>query len=288
VEIERLARESGRWETVASAIRMRAWDFVDDEPDSALPFISAAAEVAAAHGLVEQGGWSDYMLAEVHLSAGRWQEAIEAGLRAIELGEGSGYHRVVVRSWFVLLPIARAQGRADLIEQAFPRFAERARVKHESDSFYARIVATATHLHCAAVGLEPPFVPDVSERLPCFDMDQSGPSWLAGVETVVGTWLAAGELDGVDEALGRMRARLAAGPSTVLSRATEALLRARLALARAETETAAAAAGEAVAVTDGRAPWWRAKAIRVLDQAGAAQPSLLAEADAIEARLGIP
>jgi tetratricopeptide (TPR) repeat protein len=97
LDIERLAREAGRWETVAGAIRTQAWEFVDDEPDRALPVIAAAAEVATAHGLVEASGWADYMRAEVHLSAGRWDQAIEAGLRAIELGERSGYHRVVVR-----------------------------------------------------------------------------------------------------------------------------------------------------------------------------------------------
>ena len=211
VEIERLARNAGRWEAVANATRMQAWEHLDDEPGRALPLISAAAEVAAAHGLVEDSGWADYMLAEAHMCAGRWEESVEAGLRAIELGERSGYHRVVVRSWFVLLPIARAQGRRDLIEQAFPRFEQRARLKHEADSYYARIAATATHLHFAALGLEPGFVPDIAERLPCFDMDHGGPSWVAGLETVGDAWLRAGELEAVEEALARMRMSLSSG-----------------------------------------------------------------------------
>ncbi|MGZ4408119.1 MAG: hypothetical protein ACXVY6_04905 [Gaiellaceae bacterium] len=37
-----------------------------------------------------------------------------------------------------------------------------------------------------------------------------------------------------------------------------------------------------------RAPWWRSKAIRVLEQAGAAEPAQLKEARSIEAHLGIP
>jgi hypothetical protein len=84
-----------------------------------------------------------------------------------------------------------------------------------------------------------------------------------------------------------MRTRLAAGPSTVLSRSTEAILRSRLALARADVETAMAAAEEALAETAGRAPWWRAKAIRVLERAGAANAHLVDEARSIERRLGI-
>ena len=195
--------------------------------------ISAASEVATAYGLLEDGAWADYALAEAQMSAGRWEESIASGLRAIDLGEQHGYHRVVVRSWFVLMPIARAQARTDLIEQAFPRFEQRARMKHEADSFYARIVATATHLHFAALGLEPPFVPDVAERLPCFDMDQGGASWVAAVETVVDVWLAAGELDAVEEALTRMRASLRVLEHRPGAR-TEAILRARLAFARGD------------------------------------------------------
>jgi tetratricopeptide (TPR) repeat protein len=266
---------------------MRAWDFLDDEPDRALPLVSESGEIATAHGLVEAGGWADYMRAEAHMSAGRWAEAIEAGLRAVELGEERGYHRVVVRSWFALLPIARAQGREDLIRKAFPRFEERARLRHEADSYYARIVATATHLHFAAVGLEPGFVPDIPDRLHCFEMDHGGPSWLAGIETVVESWLDAGELRGVEQALDRMRMRLEAAPSTALARAAEAILRARLLLAQDRFEQAVTAAEHALAETDGRAPWWRAKAIRILERAGMAGGPLVDEATSIETSLGI-
>jgi tetratricopeptide (TPR) repeat protein len=285
--IEELARGSGRWETMAGAIRSRAFAYVDDEPDRALPLVEAAAEVAGAYGLVEAGGWADYMRAEAHMSAGRWEEALAAGLRAIEVGEAHGYHRVVVRSWFTVLPVARAQGREDLIQQAFPRFESRARIGHEADSYYARIVATATHLHFAAFGLEPAFVPNVEARLPCFDMDHGTPSWVAGIETVVGAWVDAGELAAAHQALDRMRARLSRGHATHLARATEALLRARLLLARGEDSGAVAEAERALAATAASAPWWRAKAIRILQQAGAAAEPLVDEAKSIEARLGI-
>src|SRR5207253_374576 len=74
------------------------------------------------------------------------------------------------------------------------------------DSYYARIVVTATHLHLAAAGLEPPVVPRVEERLPSFDLDHAGPSWLAAIEIVVGSWLDAGDYEGAGLALDRMRA----------------------------------------------------------------------------------
>src|SRR5580765_252395 len=41
--------------------------------------------------------------------------------------------------------------------------------------------------------------PRVRDDDASFDLDHSGPSWLAGVETVVGTWLRAGENDGTQE-----------------------------------------------------------------------------------------
>jgi hypothetical protein len=282
--IENLAREAGRWEMVASAIRTRGFQYLDDEPERALPLVDAATEVAVAQGLLEGRGWADYLRAEAHLSSGRWDEAIEAGLSAIELGETHDYHRVVVRSWFVLLPIASAQGRGDLIRQACPRF--EARRGREPDSYYARIVATAVQLHFAAAGLVPPFVPEVAKRLSSFDLDHSGPSWFAGVETIVDAWLHASDYDGTQLALDRMRARLEVGRPTGLARGVEALLRASLLLARGEADGAVAQANSALAVI--RAPWWRAKAIRVLERAGAAETLQLDEVRSIEARLGIP
>jgi ATP/maltotriose-dependent transcriptional regulator MalT len=118
-------------------------------------------------------------------------------------------------------------------------------------------------------------------------MDHTGPSWLAGIETVVGSWLAVGELEGVEQALERMRTRLETAPSTSLARATEAILRGRLLLAQGRPEQAVAAAGHALTESAGRAPWWRAKAIRILDHAGAADGSLIDEATSSEMSLGI-
>ena len=101
-------------------------------------------------------------------------------------------------------------------------------------------------------------------------------------------WLESGDHDSVAEALDRMHARLVSERSTALARATEALLRARLLLARGENDDAAAAAERALGELGDRAPWWRAKTIRVLERAGTASPDLLEEARTIETRLGIP
>ena len=283
LEVEAIARRLGRWDTVVRSLSVQAGMRVDDDPDAALPLEETAAKVCAARGLVEMAAWCDYGRAEAQFCAGRWDEAIEAGLQAVEAGEAHDFHRVVVRSWFVLLPIARARGCADLVTRGYPRFATRRDL--EQPSPYARIVSTAAHLHFAAQGLEEAFVPDIQERLVSFDLDHAGPSWLASVDTVVGTWLNVGDLDSAEFALDRMRTRNAQG-SSQLGRATEAILRARLLALRGDAEAAGEAERVLAALGD-RAPWWRRKAIRVLEDVGAASAALAREARAIDAQLGL-
>ena len=118
-------------------------------------------------------------------------------------------------------------------------------------------------------------------------MDHTGPSWVAAIEAVVEAWIRAGRFDGAEEALDRMRSRLAIDQQPRLALAAEALLRAPLLLAPGQEEPAAAEAERALAETAECAPWWRTKAIRALEQVGTASAALLDEATTIEARLGI-
>jgi class 3 adenylate cyclase len=272
--LARIGRERGRFDVVAAALRNRAAFDWDDNPRASLPVIDEAAEVARVYGLVEATGWAGYSRTEAHLSSGDWDSALTAGLDAVDFAEARNLYRVVVRSWFTVRPIAVARGRSDLLERAFDRFAARRGV--EPDSPYARIVTTAMHLSFADAGLEPPFVPGVAERLQSFELDQATPSWLAGVETIIDAWLAAGDLDGAEAALERMRASVTLRSSTKLAIATESLLRARLLMRRGRDEEAQHAARAAL-VTE--APWWRAKVYRLLGDP---------KADEIERELGIP
>src|SRR5882762_6087110 len=100
----------------------------------------------------------------------------------LAVAERHRFDRVAVRTWFVLLPLARVRERDDLIGEASQFFATR--MSTTPRSHYARVISTAAHLHFAALGLEPAFVPDVESRLPSFDLDHDGPSWLAAVETL--------------------------------------------------------------------------------------------------------
>jgi class 3 adenylate cyclase/tetratricopeptide (TPR) repeat protein len=281
--IERLARASGRWETAAAAVRVRAGFRCDDEPAAALSLVRGAAELARDHGLVESMGWCDYVRAEANLAAGDWDAALEYGLRAIDVGERWDYHRVVVRSWFALLPIATARGRRDLVQRAFLRFD--ARRGSEPDSAYARVIATAAHVRFAEAGLETFPLPDVESRLASFRLAHGGPSWLAGVMTLVEAWLRAGDEAAAERALGAMRERLRDGNPSRLALATEAVLRARLELDRGALADAAREAGRVLELTG--APWWRRGAIDVLERAGAASPALRDEGRRIDEALGM-
>lgn len=265
-ELEQAARRVRRWPTVVSALRAQAGDLLDDDPEAVPRLIAPVTTLAEAHGLVEQAAWCDYVLAEAGLAAGRWDDAVESGLRAIAVGEERGFIRVVYRSWSVLTPIAHARGRDDLLRRArerFPQWGE----PGPSDSTFARVMVTAVQLRLADAGLGPSFVPDVDWLLPSFDLGHGGPSWLAGIETIVESWLAAGDRDGARRALDRMQAAL----ETQLASAVEALLRARL--------DGPEQARRALELLGDNGPWWRAKAARLLED--------VALAGELEARLGL-
>jgi class 3 adenylate cyclase len=285
-DLEHAARRGRRWPTVVGALRAQAASHVDDDPEAVGGLLAPALALAEAQGLVEPAAWCDYVGAEAGLCAGRWDDALEGGLRAIAVGEERGFSRVVYRSWFVLLPIARERGLEELLHRARPTFPGWGE-PGPSDSTFARIVVTAAQLHLAAAGLEAPFVPGVEWALPSFELDHGGPSWLAGIETVVEAWLAAGELDGAEQALDRMRDRLELSPTTRLASAVEALLRSRLRSEQRRSGDAAAGARRALDLLGDGGPWWRAKAIRVLEKNGAADEDLSAVAASLESGLGI-
>ncbi len=280
-EIESLAQACGRWEEAAGAIRNRALSSVDDDPELTLLGLEPAAALAEARGLVEDLAWTDYARTEAHLVAGSWDDALAAGLRAIEAAEERSLYRVAVRSWFALRPIVLARGRTDLIERALGLFEE---VRGTSDSPYARVIVTAMDLAFAQVGLVPAFVPELEPRLASFDLGYDGPSWIAAVEAVVDSWLDAGELADARTALDRVRASTEGRSMSRLAVASQALLGSRLLLAEGDP---VAATAEAQRALETRSPWWQARALRALAAAGPVPDEVLAEATELERSLGI-
>ncbi len=108
-EIEEAATALRRWPDVAEARRASTGLCLPDDLEGARGAAARLASFAEAHQLEEPGAWADYYLAEVEFVRGRWDDALDAGLAAIELGEARSYHRVAARSWFVVVPIAAAR-----------------------------------------------------------------------------------------------------------------------------------------------------------------------------------
>jgi hypothetical protein len=127
-------------------------------------------------------------------------------------------------------------------------------------------------------------VPALEPRLASFELGYDSPSWIVALEAVVGSWLDAGAFTEARSALDRLRISNERRIPSLLSSASESLLRSQLLLVEGD---APAAVAEAERALNTRAPWWRLKAIRALAAAGAASPDQLAEAGALERSLGI-
>jgi hypothetical protein len=224
------------------------------------------------------------MRAEAGFSLGRWDAAWTAGLDALELAEAGAYHRVAVRTWHAIVPIAAARGRSDVLERALRWYAD-----HDAifpDSAYGRLMRHAVRLHFAAAGLIPRPEPDEARLLSSFDADMGGATTLAAVDAVVTGWLNEGKVDAARQALARMEpaARASVYPDSM---AAWLFLTGRLRRAEGDLPGAESYARAALpAFRRVPMPPWTAKAIRLLESIGAASPAEVAEAAGIEAGLG--
>jgi predicted ATPase/class 3 adenylate cyclase len=279
-----LALTTERFEVATRALRVQADALVDDRASAALVVVDEADRLAEARGLTESRAWCDYTRAEALFVLGAWDDAVAAGLRAVALGEQHGYHRAAVRTWHTILPIAAARGDMPLLARAHAWYAARAGELARVDSLYGRVMSSANHLRLSQAGLEPHFVPDPGSRLAAFELPYSGPSWMAALETVVEAWLVAGELEAVRGALARLRSvqsRLGGRLGTGMVD----LLTARLDETGGTALPEEAARRALASFRQVAAPWWAARAIRVLERTGLAEDDLVAELAAVERRL---
>ncbi len=278
----------GEWGTaIAASINAASWR-LDEHPEEVFDLVESARQTAVAHGRTEDVGWTNYLEAEAGFVSSDWDRATAAGRRAMDLGEANAYLRLTVRTIHVMVPIAAARGDRGMLERA-ARFYESLVGKFEfPDSPYSRVIRTAQDVELAAAGLREPFVPEVEPRLVSFEDDPSGPSWSAALDRVFRSWIEAGEVDGATRALDGMTAALPRFPkASALGLGTHLLMQGRLALARGERDGAEAAGRAALErFRTSNAPWWIAKAMRLLERAGAADEELVREVEEIEARLG--
>jgi hypothetical protein len=287
-EIREAAARLGDWARVVSATTNAVVSQLDDHARDTFEPIEQARQTALAHGLTEDAGWNDYLAAEAAFVTGDWELARASVLRAMDLGEANAYLRLTVRTIHVMVPIAGVRGDRATLERA-ARWYRSLEGKFEfPDSPYSRVMRVAQDLELAAHSLWTTYVPEIEPRLAAFSDDPSGPSWSAALDRVFRAWLEAGEVEGAGRALAGLTDAMPGHVDvTSLGRGTYELLRGRLALARDEKDPAAEAANaalDAFRVSD--APWWMAKAIRLLERAGAADYGLLAEVFEIERALG--
>jgi len=283
------AQKVGDWNSAVSAAINGALMVLDEDAAAALPDIGAAREIAIAHGLTEQVGWSNYVEAEACFASGDWDRAVAAGTRAMDLADQNAYLRLNVRTIHVMIPIAATRGDRRTLERA-ARFYESLVGKFEfPDSPYARIVRAASDVELAAAGLISPYVPDAESRVVGFADIPGGPSFCASLDRLVRAWIVAGDLAGADLAVAGMNKALPRVPSQTgsLGMGTYELLNGRVALAHGDRDNAAAHGRAALdRFRDSHTPWWIAKAIRLLERSDAADAALIAEAAEIERRLG--
>ncbi len=252
--------------------------------------LAPARELAMARGLIERLGWVEHTEAEAALGSGDWAVAIEAGLRAVALGDRHGYDRIAVRSWAALLPAASLRGERAVLEQARAWFA--ARAGHLPDSPYGRglYAGAERFLGLAAVG--PLHLPDLERIRPAFAQWRGNGSyeWMAAGDAILDAWFGAGRLGWVGEALDEIMAGVVDDPFR------PAVLDGEQHRARLELRgTDAATRSEATAVVRAglaelRAiglPLWIARGLRVLEEAGEATAGEIGERASLEAALGV-
>ena len=241
--LEDRARLLERWPQVVVAGRVRALHRFLEDPEGALAPLEATAELATAHGLVEQAGWADYARCETLWVLDRADDATAVGHRALDLAERNSYARLAFRTFMVVLQIAAERGDAALAARWDAWWATAEAQFPSNPSAYGRLLRGAYLVWLDRASGRPVATPDpglVEAVVPMIN-----PHFLGAVETVVRAWLDAGRSDlaraGVD--------RLAGEPDLPsLMRASLALMQAWLGDGSPDDAKAAARAA--------RAPRW--------------------------------
>ena len=269
VTLEERARQLGAWHHVISAARVRAVYRAFEGPAGALPDLEETAELARAHGQLEQAGWCDYSRCEVLFVLGRWNEALAIGQPTIDLAERNAYQRLAYRTYVVLLPIAAARGDRRIADGYRAWLARYADQLPAAPAPYARLLNAAAQLWMADADHEaaPPPPDEILESI----IPMINPHFVVGVERVISAWLTADRQAVAIAGAAKVAAFAEGADATPIMRASSALLGALV--GRADPADAVAAA------TAAGAPWWTARALRAAGR--------VAEAQVIEGNLGV-
>ena len=223
--------------------------------------LEATAELAAAHGLTEQGGWVNYSRTEVLWVMGDWDDALEVGQEVIELGERYAYQRLAYRTWVIVLPIAAARGDGALAD--IGNDGGRRLRPLPGHAVAIRACDARGDRHLGGPGNRP--AGGAAGRPPhgCLHRDEQPalPRCRRDARPRLARCRPHTPRHDRREALGRVRRRV--GRHT--ARASAALIDAWTTGSAESARTAATLAG------DFGAPWWELRALRVLDDPRAAE-----------------
>ena len=274
--VEATALAHGRWEIAIKAMRTQGSLLLPDRAADALPVADRVAALAESRGFTEEIAWDDYLRAECGLVTGDWELAWDAGLRAIELGERNAYHRATVRTWAVIVLMADACGRADVLQHARGWYLANEGIF--PDSPFGRLLKAAASIAIERAGLEP--IGDTTPGWLTEAIEPNGqglPSWFGAIELVADRWLELGEVAATRAWLERLRTAERSDP-TRLGSALASLIDAKIRSAEGSDPTEPAREALALA-SEIPAPWWTSKALRALGERD--------EAVEIERRLGL-
>lgn len=249
---------------------------------------SQADDVVDAHGLKESQAWLGLVHASRFFVRGAWDDAIERAVFALDVGERHGYHRAVVRTWFVLSPIAAARNEVDLLRRASTWFAARELDGTFPDSPYGRLMHQAVNVDLAGAGLHAPGLPEIGWLEPSFGLGYAGPDWRAAIERVVGALVSADRIEDARRAISIVES-VPVQADDPLGSTSRALLGAWLAEAEGDpVRSAVVARAELANGGDGLAPWWAWRLLEAVVRSGGATPREVVRAAELATSLGLP
>ena len=271
----------GRVEVAASSIANAAMLAFDTDREQAFELLDRAEELAGRYAIHDRLGWIGHTRTELCLATGDWGRAREAGRGAIALAIPRNFHRVVIRTMSALTPIASARGDRETLELAADWF-ERWRSTFPG-SPYGTVLHLAIDLRVEAAGLGVVSAFDEGRLGEGLGLLDDSPSWLAAVEQIVSSRVAAGDAAGARWAFDRYGRTLEVD---MLPRwhASVALCRAWVLAAEGRVDEGRGAAREAADLAElERLPWWL---LRALEAEG--DPASLERRRSLALSLGLP
>lgn len=289
IELGRLAHTRGDAGLEVTARTMETAWLMATSPGDVPAVLRPARELAVARGLVERLAWVEHAEAEAALGAGNWTLAIEAGMRAVELGERHGYDRVTVRTWAAILPAASLRAETGILARAAAWFD--ARADGLPDSPYGRVLVAGSRLWIAAAGAGPPVLPAIDLIRPAFAqwVEYGSFEWLGATEAVLDAWFRAGRADWVAEAIGQALRETPDDPfrPAILALQLDGARSAALIQGRGPSEEAAQAVRSAIAELRSLGiALWVARGLRILEELGLASKAEVVERGLLEEGLG--